>query len=689
MPPRTPLTARHLQAAASLTDAYVCRSCMRKGLDQRSQGLQLRSIRTSKTPFDSRRVSPARPTNSIKGRRQSSNGSLASRTAINAPTTVPVRFRELYQSLHALQETASSYVDLSRLQLALRSLESDAPIVRVALLGLGYNGALAARKLARALLSDPLSDEEEWERKILDSMSDGRNLLLKYGESEDDAMGQPGKTSLLRTMQIPSPFLRQQNVEILVSNLNTNDNGDAVAQVSLEEALLVPSLTTPTSAGGRQGFVRYPVHKSVIVTEGVTGAVELGRFPRELFDGNLISAALSVPLRQSNGAETGEQAASGSAVDVDLALHALGLFRTDRANGAKFSEEWQTSRVSAIAEWMGSSIQKQSLDSNVQNLLSSVVNSTTRSLSSAESSAATTVADRSVPDSKRAALQSAISRWSADGHRDLQTNLDPALSDSQTWRRTVWWRLFWRIDDVTNSTSELLRLSWLTEAEQRLAFLCGQIVEAGLADPDQMRQAGTIQLLDEGRRLEMEQLEHKDSTETVAQLMRLPSMLASMQQQSGVNALFNPPWPQTINLSRQYLVKSVGPTLHTKAQALLFTAVSTTAGSSALGAWFYVATAGVALYESGAIAALGLVWALRGLQKKWSRERVLFAESVREDGRKVLAEVEEGLRKIVQDGGRARVRPEDEVAWKEARDALQTCRIALDAVVAEEPKTAG
>ena len=569
-------------------------------------------------------------------------------------------------------------MDLSRLQLALRSLESNDPVVRVAFLGLGSNGALAARKLVRALLSDPLADEEEWEGQILDSMSDGRSLLLKYGDAED-TMGQAGQNPLLQTLRIPSPFLRQNNVEILVSNFNVNGNPSSTQQPSLQEAILIPSLTTPTSTGGRVGFIRYPVHKAIIVTEGVAGAVEFGRYPASLFDGQLIGAALSIPLRPSNGKESSEEAAIANAVDVDLALHALGIFRSARANGAKFSEEWQISRISAVAEWIARSSSDATLKPDVQNLLSSLLDSSSASLAMAQSSSDAATINASVPDTKRATTQSAISTWSAEGHKDLQSNLDPALADSKAWRRTVWWRLFWRIDDVTTSTSELLRQNWLTEAEQRLAFLCGQIVEAGLADQEQMRNVGTPQLLEKGRKKEMDELERKTHTESVAQLMRMPSMLATMQQQSGVNALFNPPWPQTINLSRHYLIKSIVPALHTKAQALLFTSASTIAGSTALGAWFYVATGGAALYESGAIAALGLVWALRRLQKKWSQERLLFAESIREDGRRVLGEVEESLHQLVREGGRASVRPEDAAAWREANDALRDCREALDA----------
>ena len=58
-------------------------------------------------------------------------------------------------------------------------------MIRVALLGLGGNGAQAARNLARVLLSDALSDEQAWEAEILQSGRDGRSLLIRYGDRED------------------------------------------------------------------------------------------------------------------------------------------------------------------------------------------------------------------------------------------------------------------------------------------------------------------------------------------------------------------------------------------------------------------------------------------------------------------------------------------------------------------------
>ena len=527
------------------------------------------------------------------------------------------------------------------------------------------------------MLSDPLGQEAAWESDIVAGASDGRSLLLRYGDTDEPTQDNP----LVKTFIIPSQFLQRNNVEILITPLNTGgDLSTSYDPVALEEVVVVPPLITPNSSDGRVGFVRYPVHRSVIVAEGIAGAVEYGRLPVTLIDSNMIHAAISVPLRPSNGKQSKEPNPSGDDVDIDLANHAVELFRTSKANGAEFSEEWQRSRLPLLGEWItGSKTPSVSgMNSAVHNLIISVLSRTSTSIAQAEDSETIATSAATIPETKRTDLQSAISEWSADGHRDLQLNLDTAFSSSQAWRRTAWWRLFWRTDDVTISASQVLRESWLTEAEQRLAFLSGRISEAGLATADALKTRAP-QLLNQGRREELEDYERdKARTETVAELMQMPSMLARMQQQSGVNAQFNPPWPQTINLSRQYMLHTLVPQMHRKAQALLVTTLSTIGGAAAFSAWFYVATAGLGLYESGAIVSLGLVWSLRRLQKEWGKEREEFASLVREDARRVLVEVESHLRKIVKEGGRAIVKAEDVRSWQEAREAVDRCREALD-----------
>lgn len=52
--------------------------------------------------------------------------------AINPGKTVPPRFKELYDSLSGVNDAAIEQVSISRLQLALRGLESEEPLIRIA-----------------------------------------------------------------------------------------------------------------------------------------------------------------------------------------------------------------------------------------------------------------------------------------------------------------------------------------------------------------------------------------------------------------------------------------------------------------------------------------------------------------------------------------------------------------------------
>lgn len=608
------------------------------------------------------------------------NGSLASSSAINAPSTVPHELRELHQRLNALQDSASGFVDLSRLQLGLRSLESDDPVIRVAFLGIGERGAAAAKKLARVLVADALGAEEEWEKSILGDAGDGRSVLLRYGEP-DDAL--PADSPMVRTLLVPSPLLKRHGSEILVTGFNGVGLGghEGANKRELESSMLVPSLSMPMSNGGRIGFVRYPVHKALIIGDGVEGAVECGQMHKAALNPDLIASAINLPMIAPNATEVASPDDKlGKILNIDLAGHALEIFRESKANGARFSEEWESSRVSAISEWLAESATKGSngIKQAVQAQIDSALESTSLVVDQIQLERTNEVKTTSIPDAKRNALQDAISSWSAEAHRDLQLNITTAI-ESKSWNRTAWFRLLWRIDDVTFSAADILQRSWLNEAEQNLAFLSGRIRESGIATENELRKSGLEQkLLDEGRKKEMETYEAvKDHKESVAELMQMPAMLSKLQEHSGVNALFDPPWPQMITLSRATMLHTLVPALHRRAQTLLVSTLTTISGTTALGAWLLVASSGTAMAEAGAVAALGLVWSLRRMQKKWGARRNEFELSVRENGRLVLADVEGQLRNIVGQGGRVALRPEDVATWQRARDGVDRARDAL------------
>ena len=57
---------------------------------------------------------------------------LASSTAINATKEIPPAFAQLHHALENVKKKGARYVNLSRLELALRGLESDRPTIRIA-----------------------------------------------------------------------------------------------------------------------------------------------------------------------------------------------------------------------------------------------------------------------------------------------------------------------------------------------------------------------------------------------------------------------------------------------------------------------------------------------------------------------------------------------------------------------------
>jgi hypothetical protein len=107
---------------------------------------------------------------------------LVSPSAINYRPNVPPRNQELYNALSGLNGAAEQYVNLSRLQLALRGLAVENAVTRVAVLGL--NSQVGAQRLARLLVADPLAEKAEWERALETSPEEGA-VLLRY---EDTAL---------------------------------------------------------------------------------------------------------------------------------------------------------------------------------------------------------------------------------------------------------------------------------------------------------------------------------------------------------------------------------------------------------------------------------------------------------------------------------------------------------------------
>jgi hypothetical protein len=542
-------------------------------------------------------------------------------------------------------------------------------------------------------------------------------ILDRYGAEDDILPTNP----LVNELNIPSRVLEKNNLEILITTLNTSNGPHITADPSgLAEAILVPPLQTPVASSGRTGFVRYPVHKAIVVGEGIQGCLDFGRISNALeatalgvsgAQQGLIQVALSVP-RDSPRTQTNDTGLI-SPVDIDQAGVALDLFRQDVANSAIFNTKWQASNIQSIIKFLASDPMdpitgdavglRPTLESHIRSTLDSAADA----IALSEQTANKAVLSNSIPDQKRQEISEAITAWAQHAHTDLQVSLANAL-DSRSWRRTTWSRLLWRVDDVGVAAEEVLRSHWLLDAESTLAFLAGRIEQAGFFrsksgvanfNPDYAMQASD-RVLDpktgkvvSGERAMLAPSQAsaaKASTgffgkfftdkvrqPTPADLLNTHALTAKVVETGGIDIFHSRPWPLAIHFTRQKLLHTLVPSLQSRAQSLLAQSLSTISATSALGIWLYIATSGSMLAESGAIAALGLVWTLRRLQKKWEGERETWEAEVREHGRVVLSEVEDVLRSVVRENERGVLRSSDLEDWSRAKEALMQVKKAL------------
>ena len=119
MPPTLPVFRKTLSLLSLPSRPFVCPSCRYKQarlLSNGSAGLGSVGKRKARGPGLHSRAASTTP----------------SVTAVNAKRDVPPKFQDLHVAFKALETEAAVYVDLSQLRLALRGLESENAVTRVA-----------------------------------------------------------------------------------------------------------------------------------------------------------------------------------------------------------------------------------------------------------------------------------------------------------------------------------------------------------------------------------------------------------------------------------------------------------------------------------------------------------------------------------------------------------------------------
>ncbi|KAH8702337.1 hypothetical protein BGW36DRAFT_394992 [Talaromyces proteolyticus] len=552
--------------------------------------------------------------------------------------TVPARYRDLYALLGELQQTAADQISLSRLQLAQRGLESEIPVIRVAVLGL--NDASTARQLVRLLLADPLTGKEPWEDLINSHGSEeSQGLLIRYGEESgiiDD--------SACPTISVSSPLLKKGNIQILVGKIGT---GNEPAGVSItEDTLFVPTISISTPNSEVQSVIQYPVHRTIICGTGTDGLFAysglLGRANLGLTE-QLVHGAIEL---KDSGRISGESKVTF--VDIAVADAALAKFRESVQYASDYERGWTASGIQEIVNWLSMADDtKNGIVLDLEILVQSLLNTAEEGLVAKEAMRIKEQEITTVSADTRQSLDQTVSAWSERAHTELRNSLEEVFT-SQRWRGLAWWKLFWRVDDVGAVASEILQTGYLKQAEKEMIWTAGRVKQAGL-------------------------LNRSPNAEDFI----IPSSRAEPEQSAEATEVKkDDPWPMQIAASRFKLSSSTIPSLQALSQNLVLFSASTTGLTSALSALLYTSSS-TGLYEACTVAAVGLIYSMRRQQSKWEKARSFWEEEVRETGRTALIETEEVLRKSVRDGPS---REREELPETRARLIIERARKALEDV---------
>jgi hypothetical protein len=570
---------------------------------------------------------------------------------------------DLHTALVDLQKHAGSYVDISRLQLALRGLEQGAgkETIRIAVMGTsaGSRSNAVAKELMRVLLADPLAVEEYWEQVLRHESQSDQAILIRLDDSARG--GEVNRSnSLVKELAISSPTMRGHRVEILLltADLSSRDSDPE------STAIMVPAIEIPMSTTGRHTPVTTPVHKAIIIGSGLTDISAVQDIPSH-HDSTILTSALNLhnyPLDPSLPFQV---------IDISLAASALASFRESVENAMRYERDWFQSGVPSVLEWLksGTLDTDGTMKAPVRNLIGSVLRQTEVRLQNEEQARSQAMQAYIVPPSTLMALRGGLQTWAERAHTELRDQLDIAFAGHR-WRKLGWWKLFWRVDDVSMIATDILTQRYLTEAEKEVIYLSGRIEQAGVlsqtpkstskdwAYKEVPRQLADVKIGAEPPALRLSDLVKKEDTEvgTTIQLQ---------------------PWPLQIPVSRFYLLLNSVPALQALAQKLVLQTLTTSGFSSAFAGLIYVSTLSTSMYEAGAVAALGIVWSLRHMQKKWETARAFWEGEVREEGRKSVRTVEAVVDNVLVTPAEIEVEGAEEL--RVAQEAVDRAKNALDA----------
>ncbi|KAL8995636.1 MAG: hypothetical protein Q9169_004679 [Polycauliona sp. 2 TL-2023] len=660
MPPNS--ASNLVRSAFQSRSAYVCPSCC---------------LRNATKPL--RKARSANYRVPVLAQRRAST--ITSVTAVNAKKDIPSAFRPLYEAIAALQTEAAVYSNLSQIQLALRGLESENAITRIAVLG-GPDGR-KTRRLVRTLLADPLLPEQDWEKHLLGlDDNDGRALLLRYGDQLAIDRSHP----LVRTLSIPCLTLQSHNLEILIqtASIPSEEEGSGT------QLYLTPGLETPSSATGRFSTVMYPVHRALILAQGVD---TVRPFLASRSRGNegtgedMITAVVDTPWGNLSSAESPLRPINP--INLQKAEEAIATFRQSLDNSFNYEHAWFESGLPRLSTWLteGTEALPLILKPTIRRLIETLATNAEHALEQEDTALLQAQASSVIPTSTRDTLNQYLANWAETAHTELRDGLDIAVT-SNAWRKLVWWKLFWRVDDVSYILSDIVRQSWLLDADRGIIYLAGRIEQAGLlpsrpTNPYQTSSTTTTTTTTP----DPQTRSFRGSPPNTRLSDLIPaSAFASVAPSPTTHPLSladsdlqSHPIPSIAHM-RSYMLATSIPPMQSLSNRLITHALSISFLTSSLSALVYISISTTSIYEAGGIAALGTVYALRRLQRRWEEARGRWMGLCREEGRRVLRKVEDGWRGVVRDGGMGVKEEDGEMSEgrERARSALRRVRGVLE-----------
>ncbi|KAI0145243.1 hypothetical protein GGR57DRAFT_494716 [Xylariaceae sp. FL1272] len=546
-------------------------------------------------------------------------------TPATSPLNPDIR-KDLELVLLDLQKHAANYVNLSRLQLALAGLRQEPghESIRVAIIGLlptglGGDPKTTLREALRLILADPLKDPQPWELHVTETAGARERLTIRVrADKQDDASALTftrGGGHLTTELDVSCPTLNGHDLEIVLADMSTGfPPHEAIHGRRLADSNHTMAVDNHVREMEKLFSVVGTVHKALLISEGIAGVGAVNSVHNEDLpydDPHILASAVNLPGYK----QTDFDFAPPTPIDVAKASDGLGLIRKDLSHAMEYEKLWSQSNIPKVVEWLKAGILTTSDNATkdaVRNLIASLLTSTERALDLEEKQReiVSPTPHRSFID-----LRKGLDEWAEGAHLELREQLDHAFS-SRKWRKLRWWKLFWRVDDVGMLTTDILSQRFLPVSERTSIYLAGRMREAG-ARSGSFHSAAPANS------------EHvtsaTDNTPT-------PSSMSNARQ-----------WPVQIPAARNYLQTETVPALQALAQKLVLQTLSTSGFTTALGALVYVGTLSTSLYEAGAVAALGIVWSMKRMQKQWEVARDFWEGEVREEGRKAVKGVEDAM----------------------------------------------